>query len=39
MGAAVFRADQQIAGKKKNGAETIQRRVESRKLRDGNQRE
>jgi len=32
MGVAVFGANEQITGKKKNGAETIQRRVESRKL-------
>lgn len=29
--------DEEKTGKKKNGAETVQRRVESRKLADGNQ--
>ena len=32
MGLAVFAANETIAGKKKNGAETIQRRIESREL-------
>src|SRR5689334_19601809 len=37
MGVAVAGFDEKKSGKKKNGAETVQRRVQSWKLCDGNQ--
>ena len=37
MGILVARFDEEKTGKKKNGAETIQRRIQTRKLGDGNQ--
>src|SRR6266566_2951634 len=37
MGILVARFDKEKTGKKKNGAETIQRRIQTRKVGDGNQ--